>query len=129
MSTEESTTPPGHDASLETLISVVLRAGVVLSGALVALGGLLVVGREWLAHSPPATEYPHSIAAVISGVAHGDGVAILTLGLLVLLATPIVRVALSLVGYVRERDWRYVVITAIVLSIITLSLLLGKAGA
>ena len=47
------------------------------------------------------------------------------MGVLLLIATPVARVALSLVGFALERDWHYVLITAIVLAILLYSLIIG----
>jgi uncharacterized membrane protein len=73
--------------------------------------------------------FPHSMASVLSGVAHGNPLAIVALGLLFLLATPVLRVAVSIVAFALEHDWRYVGITALVLAILLVSFALGKAGA
>lgn len=51
---------------------------------------------------------------------------VIQLGLLLLVATPIARVALSLVAFMRQRDRRYVLITAIVLAILLFSLAGGR---
>jgi len=50
--------------------------------------------------------------------AHG----IIQLGLLLLIATPVARVAFSVVAFAAERDWLYVAITLIVLAILIYSL-------
>jgi uncharacterized membrane protein len=50
---------------------------------------------------------------------------IIQLGVLMLIATPIARVALSLVGFALERDRTYVVITGIVLATLLFSLISG----
>ena len=50
-------------------------------------------------------------------------------GLLLLIATPVVRVAVSILGFVYERDWRYILITSIVLGLLILSFALGRAEA
>jgi uncharacterized membrane protein len=118
-----------HQAEL--MISYVLRGGVLLS-ALIILVGLvsfyLVYGSsgQRTAHD---TSYPHSLAALGQGLAHTDPLSVVTLGLIVLLATPVVRVAVSIVAFGLERDWRYVAITTTVLVILVASFLLGKGGA
>jgi uncharacterized membrane protein len=50
------------------------------------------------------------------------------LGLLMLIATPVMRVAASIFAFVYEHDYVYVTITAIVLALLLLSFVLGKAG-
>jgi len=47
-------------------------------------------------------------------------------GLLVLIATPVTRVAVSIVAFIRMRDRRYVVITTVVLALLLLSFFLGS---
>ena len=47
--------------------------------------------------------------------------ALLTVGLLVLLLTPVARVAVSVVGYLGERDWWFVLYTSIVLALLIAS--------
>jgi uncharacterized membrane protein len=57
----------------------------------------------------------------------GDGGAsIIALGLLVLIATPIARVVFAIVGFARERDMLYTVISFIVLAILVFSLVHGR---
>jgi uncharacterized membrane protein len=54
---------------------------------------------------------------------HGRG--LIQLGLLILIATPIARVAFSVVAFLYQRDWTYVVVTLIVLGLLVYSLLGG----
>ena len=54
------------------------------------------------------------------------GEAIVTLGLLVLIATPVMRVAVSVVAFIQHRDRTYALITAAVLCLLLLSLVLGR---
>jgi len=114
----------------ELAISNVLRGGVLLSALIIGAGVVLFYVRDaqsggGLLDRP----YPHSLAEVSNGLAHGEPIAIIALGLLLLLSTPVVRVAVSIFAFVAERDWRYVVITALVLAILIASFLLGKGGA
>lgn len=55
--------------------------------------------------------------------------AFITLGLLLLIATPVMRVAVSVVAFAIEHDRLYVVITLVVLAILITSFILGKGGA
>ena len=57
-----------------------------------------------------------------------QGSALIQLGLLVLIATPIARVILSVFVFLYERDWPYVFITLVVLGILLYSLLAGYGG-
>jgi uncharacterized membrane protein len=51
---------------------------------------------------------------------------VLALGLLVLIATPILRVIGSVIAFLYEGDWRYAGITFLVLCIVILSVIFGK---
>ena len=57
-----------------------------------------------------------------------DGLAIATLGLLCLLATPVAGVAAALVCFWRQRDRPYVVISALLLALLLVSLALARGG-
>jgi uncharacterized membrane protein len=56
------------------------------------------------------------------------GQAVIQFGIILLIATPILRVIFSTIGFVLEKDYMYVVISLLVLSIIFLSMLSGHAG-
>ncbi len=114
----------------ELVISAVLRGGVLLSAFTIAAGVILFYLRDaQSAHGLLDHPYPHTLPAVLSGLAQGNPIAIIALGLLLLLATPVVNVAVSIFAFALERDWRFVVITALVLAILIASFLLGKGGA
>ena len=78
---------------LEHVISIVLRTGVVTSSVCLGAGlGLSLIGAA-------------SLAEVL-----------LNVGVIVLLVTPVVRVLVSITEYVSERDWAFVMLTAVVLA-------------
>lgn len=113
------------------LVALVLRGGVLLAALVTVAGGiplLLVHGRESPNyHSFRGTEAPYrSLGAILQGVAHGEPLAIITLGIVILIATPISRVLLTLVNFLVERDRMYTVLTSVVLLILLYSLLAGS---
>jgi uncharacterized membrane protein len=126
----------------EVLLSQVLRAGVLLSAAIIILGvGMLFVKHSQssyfskglqglLAYPASAASAPidASISDVLSGLQSADPDAVISLGLLVLIATPIVRVAASVLLFLLQRDYRYVAITTFVLIVLLLALRIGTAG-
>ena len=73
----------------------------------------------------PGVAFPHSVRDVLRGIRESRGQAVVTLGLLLLIATPVLRVAVSIVAFAYERDRPYVVITTIVLLLLILSFALG----
>ena len=118
------------DVRLEKMVAVVLRTGVSLAAAVVLGGGLCYLIQHGSA--PPGDRVFHGVPAeyrnpraIVTGAIGGDCLAIIQLGLLLLIATPVVRVGLSLVGFAVERDRTYMAVTALVLAILLVSLI-GK---
>ena len=107
---------------IERTVRAILLCGIALSVAFMAAGLALGVARG--AGMPrgvvPLADLPHGLVALRPA-------AYLSLGLIVLIGTPFVRVAGSLVVFVRERDGRYVLVTASVLLVMCLGVLLGRA--
>ncbi len=66
--------------------------------------------------------FPQTLSQVWSGVLAMQPQAVITLGLLLLIATPVMRVAVSVVAFAIEKDRRYVVITLLVLGILLASM-------
>lgn len=116
------------DAKVEQIIGELLRAGVLLAAAVVLVGGIL-----YLRQSAPATPNYHAFHGVpyalktIGGVTHqalsGEPQAVIQLGLLLLIATPIARVLFSVGAFAVERDWLYVSLTLVVLGVLLFSLM------
>ncbi len=120
---------------VELLISKLLRFGVVTALAIVVSGTVLSfvhhpdytsAASELQRLTQPGAAFPHSLADVFAGAARGRGQAIVMIGLLVLLATPVARVAVSIAAFVYQRDWVFVIITTAVLLFLLLSFGLGR---
>lgn len=56
-----------------------------------------------------------------------EGMAIIQLGILMLILTPLMRIIFALIGYLKEKDYVYVVISSIVLAIMAVSFFTGYA--
>ena len=112
----------------ELVISNVLRWGVILSATIIALGITWFYFDVGAAGQAPVA-YPHSLDGIAQQLGRGEPLALVALGLLLLLLTPIARVAFSILVFALERDWLYTVITIIVLLILLVSLALGRGGA
>lgn len=124
---------PGQwtDLRLEIWVGIMLRTGVLLAAAIVLCGGIL-----YLAHSRgPRPDYAHfhaepqqliTLSGILHGVAALNPESIIMLGLLVLIATPVARVAMCVIGFLFERDRLYVAVSTIVLAILLYSLFLHK---
>ena len=116
-----------NDERLERIISVVLRTGVLISAVIVLLGGagyLVRHGSESANYHvfPRAPAEYRSARAIVHAIGPSNFRAIIQFGLLLLIATPIARVAFSLVGFAMERDRTYVAITLVVLAVLMYSI-------
>jgi len=132
-------TPPGENrpAGAEDAISAILRIGVAASLLLIATGTLLsfLHGGDYGAGPPEVSRlvgsggsFPRTASWLFGGLRRLDGQAVIVAGLLLLIATPVMRVGVSLIAFARERDRAYVSITAAVLILLLLSFALGNAG-
>lgn len=117
-----------QDKRMDAIIGQLLRAGVVLAAAVVFVGAVVYLSR----HEVPVTNYRvfqgepqelRGVHSIVRDALHFSGRGLIQFGLLILIATPVARVAFSLLAFLYERDWTYVVVTAIVLSLLLYSLL------
>jgi uncharacterized membrane protein len=116
------------DLKMELSISQMLRAGVSLAAVVVFLGGTLYLlqahgagpdYRHFHGISIPARDF----APVFHGVLQLDSRSIIRLGILLLIATPIMRVAFCVVSFAAQKDKIYVVVSTIVLTVLLYSFL------
>ncbi len=107
---------------VERMVSRVLGVGIALAVVFMLVGVVLgVVSGDGL---------PQRVVVfgdLLSGLGELDPAAYLSLGLLVLIATPFVRVIGSIVVFALTHDRRYVLVTAAVLVVMCLGVLLGRA--
>ncbi len=118
------------DRQVERIIGGLLRVGVIVAASVAAAGGVWYLSRHagdvsrfTVFHGEPASL--RSVRGVVEGVIALRSDALIQLGLLALIAVPVVRVAVSIVAFALERDWLYCVVTLIVLGILLFSLLGG----
>jgi uncharacterized membrane protein len=119
--------PSGDDSKLDARIGALLRAGTLSSAFVILVGGVLYLAR----HSHDRPDYHtfhgvptqlHTLSGILSGAVHGESLAVIQLGLLLLIATPIARVLFSVIAFLFERDYLYVVVSGIVLAVLLISL-------
>jgi uncharacterized membrane protein len=120
------------DRQVEQTIGTLLRAGVLLSAAVVTAGGVAFLARHGGDRSDHRTFHgePAELrgpVGVASDALAGDSRGLIQLGLLLLIATPVARVAFSVYAFARQRDRTYVAICLVVLAVLLYSLL-GGAG-
>ena len=115
------------DEKLEIIIGNLLRAGVITSAIIVLLAGVVFV----VEHHSDSVDYStfhleRNDLRTIPGIVRSAGAlrpdALIQFGLLLLIATPIARVALAALGFYLEGDRTYVLVSLIVLSILLVSI-------
>ncbi len=119
--------PKIDEKKFEQWIGLQLRIGVLLAATIVLAAGIFYL-KKYGGTAPDYHVYKSEPAELrqITGVFHsalsGHARGLIALGLLILIATPIARVAFSVVAFALERDWLYVVTTIIVLAVLLYSL-------
>jgi uncharacterized membrane protein len=123
---------------MDRWISWLLRGGVLLSLIFLVAGTVITfihhpgyLGTAISTHAlknPAEGVIPNHILDIFQMMKEGRGQGFVAFGLLVLIATPVMRVALSIVTFWLEKDRAFVIITAGVFFLLILSLVLGKAG-
>ncbi len=118
------------DDRVEEILSLLLRTGVILASAVVLIGGAIFLLRhggelpDYRTFRGQPAELRH-VTEIYDYALTPHGRGIIQIGLLLLMATPVVRVIFSVFAFVRQRDRTYVVITLIVLTVLLYSLV-GK---
>ncbi len=115
----------------EQFLGNLLRAGVILAAVVVALGGAVFLARHGAEHpdhkvfhgEPAELRNP---ATIVEDALHLSGRGIILLGMLLLFATPVARVACSVFGFLAERDFLYVALTLTVLAVLIYSLFFAE---
>lgn len=111
----------------ERAIGTLLRTGLLCSAAIVLTGGVLLLVR----HGAAAPSYRafrgepadlRQVSGIVHAACEGRGRGLIQLGLVLLIATPIARVAFAAVAFALERDRLYTAIALVVLAILVVSL-------
>ena len=119
------------DTRMEALMGLLLRVGVVLSSTMVLSGGFFYLQdhrgqranyRTFVAH-PLSLRHP---AELLAAMGRGEAAAIIQVGILLLIATPIARVFFAVVSFTIERDKLYVGISVAVLAVLLYGMFRGS---
>jgi uncharacterized membrane protein len=118
-------TPNTEQSILARAVFWTLLSGLTASFLLLLSGWAMLAVRPQAL--PPSGE--HQSATVVPSLAvratKGDGAALLELGLVILMLTPVARVLALAIGWLVHRDWTFGLIACCVLALLALSLLLG----
>jgi uncharacterized membrane protein len=138
--TNSSNTSPGTkgaprrnaaiDKRVDQLMGILLRSGVLLAATAVAVGGGVFLAH----HRLPVSDYRvfsgepselRRVPGIVNQALQWHGSGLIQLGLLLLIATPVARVAFSVGAFLYERDWTYVAVSFVVLALLFYSLFSG----
>jgi len=120
------------DTDMQLLLGRVLRAGTIISVSIVFIGGIIYLYR----HGQAVADYSvwngvpgfiQHAGSLVNGAFDFRGQAIIQIGIILLVATPIIRVIFSTIGFVLEKDYMYTGISILVLLIILASMISGHA--
>jgi uncharacterized membrane protein len=120
------------DHAVEQFVGRLLQIGVAVSALVVIVGGVMVLthhGAEVPSFSTfrGEPEGIRTLYGIVQGVLAADSRSIIQFGLLLLISTPILRVAFTLVAFLLQRDRVYVAITSVVLVLLLYGLIYGRA--
>jgi uncharacterized membrane protein len=121
----------GDSDSMNTVIARVLRYGVLLSSAVIVLGTLGLAAGQGASDASAFFEYPGSVpsnvpasvSAFLTGLTTFSPFSWIELGVILLMATPVSRVAISVYLFGSRRDRLYALITSVVLALLLFSML------
>jgi len=115
--------PPAEKERMELTVARLLNLGLLLSTLVIVSGGVLLVIEQGA--TPIDFKNLHgqaltlaSVPSIVVAAATLDARAVIEIGLLLLVATPIARVALSIFLFLKKADYLYVGITGAVLAIL-----------
>jgi uncharacterized membrane protein len=114
---------------ISMVIVWVLQGGIVISSTIILLGMVLLMLRQGGLATIQLQSFPATPDQIWAGLLAFQPLAIIVLGLLILMVTPVIRVAISVFAFGLEHDRAYVSITLVVLAILCIGFLLGKGGA
>jgi len=109
--------PPAFtEEQLDTVAGLILIGGSSLSFVIMIAGFILLVGKPL-----PSRALAQPVPEVLAGSARLEPLALINLGILVLMATPVLRVIIAIVGFALERRWRFVGVSGLVFAMLMIS--------
>lgn len=115
------------EQEMDSIIGNLLRVGVFVAGTIVLIGGIFYL----IGHGGEIPEYRifhgqpvdlRTLSGILGDVVQFRARAIVQLGFLLLIATPVARVAFSVYAFARQKDLIYVIVTLFVLAVLIFSL-------
>ena len=139
-----------RDKSIQTsILSLILRSGVIISASIIAFGMILFIltgqsGYATVSSGAGGNEvnqylsfhktgsgqlyFPTNPVEIWQGVTSLKPFALIMLGLVLLIATPVLNVTVAAIEFIQQRNRAFTLISLFVLAVLILSFFLGKAG-
>jgi uncharacterized membrane protein len=111
-----------HTARLNRLIQMALMSGLIVSMVLMLIGTVL-----YFFHNTAGGAISMDVGSLLPGMAAGNPLAFMVLGIIVLMVTPALRVAVAALGYLLDGDWVFALVSAGVVVVLTASVLIGAS--
>jgi uncharacterized membrane protein len=112
---------PRQNERLQRAVHWTLLGGVALSGSLMLVGlAVALLGAQ-----PRPHNMPPGLVALLRTSLSGNGASMIELALLVLMATPVMRVAVLGIGWAMSGTRRFAVVALAVLALLGFSIFLG----
>lgn len=109
---------------IERIVSKLLKIGVMISAAVTFIGLLLFIITG--SGGYPNNSFPTNLMRIFQGLFQFKPYAIILTGLFILILTPVFRVGVSILLFIKEKDYAFAKITALVFVILLVSFLLGR---
>ena len=129
MKTPNQPAPQEGDKNVYAAVYRALLYGMIASSVLFAAGlarGMMLHTRFPLTEEWVTSHYHWKV--VMHGLATLDPTVLMMVATVLLILTPVVRVVVSIIAFAAEGDRKYVLVTSVVLAVIVLSVVLGRAG-
>jgi uncharacterized membrane protein len=121
--------PPETEENVYIDVYRLLIAGMIISSILFALGIVLaLLHPQYIPLSTRWVRSQYHVSTVVRGIMHGDPTAILLIATVLLILTPVARVVVSIVAFLVDRDYKFVVVTSIVFLVMVITVILGELG-
>ena len=106
--------------SINRYIRIVLLVGMLLSVTVMVIGLLMLALSEGTWEAAPL-----SLPEILEGIMNGNPIAVIDLGIIMLIATPLTRVIAALVAFALNREFRFVLVALMVLAVVGIAIVVG----
>jgi len=123
LASERDESKDKNSGQLYRVIERILLIGMLSSIALMIFG--VVIG---LVRGQPIPDHAELPLSAFRGLIHLNATSIISVGILVLMATPVAYVLAGLIEFIGGRNWKFIIMTSIVIIVLAISVLLGVEG-